>query len=294
MAVSGFVHAPELYGEEPIGPKLGAFAATLVGMWYSLTFASAGSIGAKFVSGGNPDSHYFLDSLAWLVGTALGAALACILARSRRWLVAILSTLPSAGIFVVAAVLLGHEKMEPLLFGYEPPVILYCSIFALLSVLAGPFVQVSLFNASPDDELIQQLRTIRPRHWLWLWIAAWAWVSMIPVVIYYLWLQIVTVLYTSVHPKLWFDMHWEGDVFLGLMPGFVGIAALIYGIELSLGAISKSGATRPEYSVRQKVLRFLGGTVLLVSIVSGFLLNWGISNLKNMPVAQGTNQWWIL
>ncbi len=146
-------------------------------------------------------------------------------------------------------------------------------------------------QAVTPNSLSEVVVSVRARHWWWLWIPAFAWVSMIPVVLYYVWLEIITTGYFAFHPWLWFNGSWDRDVAFGLMPGFMGIGALVYGIYLSLRSVIPP---KDSETTKRRVTRFLAGTVLLVSIVSPFLLNWGISHLKDMPIVKGSTSWWIL
>ena len=109
---------------------------------------------------------------------------------------------------------------------------------------------------------------------------------MFPIVAYYFWLQIATALYSVIHPSLWFQ------VGSGLFFGFIGIAALFKGIEISLRAVfdkSSYGAV-----IWKRVAMFLVGTALLASLVSPFLLNLDIDRMKDMATSLGTHHWWVL
>jgi hypothetical protein len=109
---------------------------------------------------------------------------------------------------------------------------------------------------------------------------------MFPIIAYYIWLQFATALYSIIHPSLWFQ---EGtDLFLG----FLGIVALFMGIEISLKAVSDKGSFGGV--VWKRVLAFLAGSILLVSVVSTILLNIDIDRMKEMPASLGSHPWWVL
>src|SRR6266852_5131416 len=127
----------EIESQSDAAPKyLNPFAASIVGMWYSLTFASALAAGAKFVVLGS-ESHYFIDSCAWVLGAILGAALATSLADTAPLLIAGVSTFPAIGAFFVVEKLLGGQELDPLAFGYRPSVFAFSVTFMILTFLSG-------------------------------------------------------------------------------------------------------------------------------------------------------------
>jgi hypothetical protein len=141
-------------------------------------------------------------------------------------------------------------------------------------------------TSNSDEELTTRLLMVPPRHWLWLWIAGSLWVGMFPIVAYYIWLQFATGLYSIVHPSLWLR---EGtDLFLGSL----GILALFMGIEISLKVVSEKESCGG--AVWGRVLAFLAGSLLLVSVVSPILLNIDIDRMKEIPAALGSHPWWVL
>ena len=119
-----------------------------------------------------------------------------------------------------------------------------------------------------------------------------AWVCMVPMAGYYLWLEIVTSGYSLVHPSLWFNPAWDKDWGFGFVPGIAGIAVLFMGIAISIEAISSR--TPEDRSRKGRAAEFFLGTVILVSLVAPFLLNWSIASLKELPMPNGGHAWWIL
>jgi hypothetical protein len=111
-------------------------------------------------------------------------------------------------------------------------------------------------------------------------------VSMLPVILYYLWLQIATTLYAIPHPSLWFR---EGsDIFFG----FIGIGIFLKGIEISVRAVSSKTAYGGV--IWKRVLMFLMATILLASMLAPLALNLDIDRMKDMPASLGSHPWWIL
>jgi hypothetical protein len=156
-------------------------------------------------------------------------------------------------------------------------------LLILIVGFVSSFLGAALRN---DDELMARLLNVPSGHWLWLWIAAFGWVSILPIVLYYVWLQFAIGLYSIIHPSLWFQV--GSDLFFG----FWGILALIVGVDISLKAVSD----KRSYGgiIWKRVMVFIGAGVLLASLVSPVLLNFDIYRMKEMPASLGANPWWIL
>lgn len=268
---------------------LSPFSAIAAGAWYGLVFASAMSLGLDYVSTSH-DTHPYLSSLASALGAGMGAGLCSLLARKWKMVIALLATVPCAAIWLVV-INLGNRKLDPVLFEWRPSAFWVGVTFTALTLLCGAAGGVIGAQEITPDGFGEQLLNVRPRHWLWLWIAAGSWVSMIPVVAYYLWLELATSGYVLIHPSLWFNASWDKDVAFGLMPGIIGIAGLAYGIDLSLRSVAPP---KKGESTKRRVGMFLLGTVVLATVVASFFLNWGIAHLKDMPLMKNSAGWWIL
>lgn len=288
---SGYSEGFSPTGKEEREPRgqLNPFSAGGFGAWYCLTCAAAMTVGTKYLSK-TPGSHYIPESVAWVLGAGFGATLAATLARKWKIVAGSLSAIPSAAVWL-PFLSLGSEELDTMIFGWSPSAFYFGVTFIGLNLLCGVVGSIFGAQAVTPNSLSEVVVSVRARHWWWLWIPAFAWVSMIPVVLYYVWLEIITTGYFAFHPWLWFNGSWDRDVAFGLMPGFMGIGALVYGIYLSLRSVIPP---KDSETTKRRVTRFLAGTVLLVSIVSPFLLNWGISHLKDMPIVKGSTSWWIL
>jgi hypothetical protein len=263
--------------------------ALLFGAWYSIVLASAMSLGVKYLHPETPAAHGILQSIAWALGSGIAIALASRISKNHRWIVGICSTVISAGVWIGLLYFLGYDLDQPTgdsIFGHELSVKSYLFGLTLLILVVGLASSFLGAESRNDEEITGSLFMVPNRHWLWLWIAASVWVSMVPVVLYYLWLQFAIALYSTIHPSLWFQL---GS---GLFFGFLGVAALFKGIEVSLRAVSD----RSSYGglVWKRVLMFLAGTLVLASLVSPFLLNLDINRLKDMPASLGSHPWWVL
>ena len=263
--------------------------AFLFGAWYSIILASAMSAGVKYLHPETPDSHGILQSGAWALGSGIAIALASCLSKSHRLAVGVCSTFVSVSVWIALLYFLRRDLDKSTgdnILGHPLSVGNYLIILSSLILIVG--LASSFLGASSrnDEELTAQLLLVPSRHWLWLWIAGFAWVSMLPIVAYYLWLQIATALYSVIHPSLWFQ------VGSGLVFGFLGIASLFKGIEISLKAVSDKSSYGGV--VWKRVLMFLAGTLVLASLVAPFLLNLDINRMKDMPASLGAHPWWVL
>ncbi len=259
------------------------------GVWYSIILASAMSAGVKYLHPQTPSAHGVLQSLAWAIGSGVAIAIASRLSRSQKLAVGIGSSLVSASVWIAFLYFLRDnldQTTGDTIFGQSLSLKTYFLGFALLILVVG-FISAFLgANSRNDEELTAHLLLVPSGHWFWLWIAGFAWVSMFPIIAYYFWLQIATALYSVIHPSLWFQ------VGSGLLLGFIGIAALFKGIEISLRAVSD----RSSYGavIWKRVAMFLVGTALLASLVSPFLLNLDIDRMKDMATSLGAHPWWVL
>jgi hypothetical protein len=268
---------------------MNSVAAFLFGAWYAIVFAAAMTAGVKYLHSETPDAHGLLDSTAWAIGSGMGIALATRLAKSHRIQVGLASTFVSVGVWIAFLYAFRHSlnvATGDLLFGLSLSVGTYLIIISALVLIVG---LVSTFMGAVsrnDEELTGTLLQIPSGHWFWLWIAGFGWVSMFPIVVYYFWLQVAVGIYSFVHPSLWFQV--GTDAFFG----FLGMAALVIGIEISLKAVSD----KESYggAVWKRVLVFLAGAVVLSGVISPLLLNLDIGRLKDMPASLGAHPWWVL
>jgi len=269
--------------------RLHPAAACLFGAWYSIIFACAMSAGVKYLHHETPEAHGILQSFAWAIGSGMAIALASRLSRTHRLAVGICSSVASASVWICLLMFLSidfDQATGETIFGYSISLKQFLIGFSLLILLAGVVSSFLAASSHNDEELTARLLTVPSRHWMWLWIAGFAWVSMLPIVAYYIWLQFATALYSILHPSLWFQ---EGS---SLFFGFLGIAALFAGIEISLKAVSDKNSYGG--SVWKRVLMFLVGTLVLASLVSPVLLNLDINRMKDIPASLGSHPWWIL
>lgn len=264
-------------------------AAVLFGVWYSTIFAFATTAGVKDLYRETPGAHGLLESVALALGSGIGIALASRLAKTHRVIVGICLTFIPVSIWI-ALLFSMHAEFEEAtgqsVFGHPLSArqeIMFISSLTLLVGLASTFLGARSGN---DDELADQLLMIPSRHWLWLWIAGFAWVYELPHVAYYCWLQVATALYSMIHPSLWFH---TGS---GLLLGTIGTVALLFGIQISLKAVSDKSSYGG--AVWKRVLMFLVGTIILASAVTPFSLNIEIDRLKDIPGSLGAHPWWVL
>jgi hypothetical protein len=259
------------------------------GVWYSIILASAMSAGVKYLHPQTPSAHGVLQSLAWAIGSGVAIAIASRLSRSQKLAVGIGSSLVSASVWIAFLYFLRDnldQTTGDTIFGQSLSLKSYFIGFALLILVIG-FISAFLgANSRNDEELTAHLLLVPSGHWFWLWVAGFAWVSMFPIVAYYFWLQIATALYSVIHPSLWFQ------VGSGLFFGFIGIAALFKGIEISLSAVSDKSSYGAV--IWKRVAMFLVGTALLASLISPFLLNLDIDKMKDMATSLGAHHWWVL
>jgi hypothetical protein len=179
-----------------------------------------------------------------------------------------------------------HEATGEMVFGHTISLGYYLIGFSLFVLVVGLISSFLGATSSDDEEFTTQLLMVPGHHWLWLWVAAFGWVSILPIVGYYFWLQFATAFYSIIHPTLWFQL---GS---GLFFGFLGIGALLKGVEVSLKAVSYKNSYGGV--VWKRVLVFLAGSLLLASLVAPALLNLDISRMKDMPASLGSHPWWVL
>jgi hypothetical protein len=285
--------ANEMLDPQPVGvvPHMPAIAAFLVGAWYSMSFGAAMSLGVKYLHPDTPpEAHGILQSFAWALGSGIGIALATHLAKSHRMGVGIGSTLISMSIWIgFLYVLRGNWEAETdqTIWGFSISIGTFLILLTLLVFIVGVISTMTVVASHNGDELANMLLLISTVHWLWLWIAGFAWVCMIPIVVYYVWLQIAIGVYATIHPSLW------GQAGLDTVFGFLGIFALLFGIEISFKSVSDKGSYGGV--VWKRVLVFLAGTVLLGGVISPLLLNIQIDRLKELPASIGAlHPWWVL
>lgn len=270
-------------------PRMHFAAAFLFGSWYSIILAAAMSFGVRYLYRSSPAYHVILQAVAWALGSGMATAVASRLSKTHRLAVGVCSTLVTVSTWIALLVFLRGDLDESTgqnVFGHPISIGAFVSLLSLLTLIAGLAGAFQGARSREYEELTTQLLVIPSRHWLWLWIAAAFWVSMLPVVAYFVWLMVATSLYATVHPSLWFGV--GTDLFFG----FIGIAALFKGIEMSLTAVSeKSSSGR---LVWKRVLVFLAGSLVLASVLAPLLLNLDIDRLKDMPASLGAHPWWVL
>jgi hypothetical protein len=269
--------------------RMSFLAAFFLGCWYSIILGAAMSAGVKYLHPETPAAHGVLQSFAWAIGSGIAVILASRLSHTRKLAVGLACTFVSAAVWLGLLYLLRDDVDQAVgetLFGHSISLQSYLLGFACLIMLVGVFCAFLGSTSRNDEEVTAPLFAISGGHWLWLWIAAFGWVSTIPIILYYVWLQIATAIFSLIHPSLWFQ------VGSGLFFGFLGIVAFFKGIEISLRSVSESSAYGG--TIVKRTLMFVVGTVLLVCLVSPFLLNLDISRMKEMPESVGAHPWFIL
>jgi hypothetical protein len=174
--------------------------ALFFGAWYSIVLASAMSLGVKYLHPETPAAHGILQSIAWALGSGIAIALASRMSKNHRWIVGIFSTVISAGVWIGFLYFLRYDLDQPTgdsIFGHELSVKSYLFGLTFLIVVVGLVSSFLGAESRNDEEITGPLFLVPTRHWLWLWIGASVWVSMVPVVLYYVWLQFATALFNN-------------------------------------------------------------------------------------------------
>lgn len=274
-------------------PRLGLnpIAAVLVALWYSLTAAGAMSSGFHFLYEHSQNDYLLAQNLMWTVGIGIGIAIAVCLARSSALLVGGISSLLMSGLLLSLLLLgAGEGGSDVSIFGFRPSPTQFLVAIAALTLLSGLLGTIAGKAMRDDDSLAGPILGIRGGHWFWLWLAVYAWVAILPTGIYYFWLEIISTGYVLIHPSLWLGEAWtEGWT---LTFGFMGLAATIYGVQISI--FNVSAACSSEIRMRKRVLQFLLGTLILAGPVANILFRIAIHSLKHLPDGITTNPWWIL
>jgi len=292
-----FLTYDALVAEDSTGKKdpaehLNFVVAFLMGGWYSIVLGAAMSMGFKYLHPDTPDAHAILHTVAWALGSGLGIALATTLAKTHHIFVGIGSTTVSVGVWLALLYAVRRDfddVVSASIFGFTLSLGTYLIILAALVCVAGLFGAYLGAQARTNEEyqdLRGMLLPIASFHWLWLWLPCMAWLAMVPVVAYYFWLQIAATLYATVHPSLWFQIGFD------FFWGFLGLMALVFGILISLRAVSD----RHSYggAVWKRTLVFLAGTLILAGVISPLFLNIDIAQLKGIPASLGAHPWWLL
>jgi hypothetical protein len=106
-----------------------------------------------------------------------------------------------------------------------------------------------------------------------------------------LWLELISTGYVLIHPSLWFSDAWTEGWTISF--GFGGVAALMYGVEMSLKNVSLTQSA--GISTGKRVGSFLLGTLILGGgPVSNILFRIAIHSLKHLPDGITENPWWVL
>jgi hypothetical protein len=280
-------------GQELVNAGLNPFIAVMLGSWCGLVTAAATSYGLKYLQRESPSQSIVLQCLAWAMGAGIGTALAACLVKRSAFLVGAFSSLLPAGIWLAVLPLLMNSDeapVSPSVFGHALSIRGFFIGFFILTIIGGLVGAAIGAGARDDEEIVQTLRGIRYRHWFWLWIALYAWVTMTPTVIYFLWLEVIGSGYMLIHPSLWFSKVWTSGWTFTF--GMGGIAALMYGIDLSLRNVSTTHSE--SVHIGKRVLMFLLGTAILAGPVSNILLRLAIHSLKHLPDGITAHPWWVL
>jgi hypothetical protein len=270
---------------------LNPITALCFAFWYSLIAAAAMSSGFAFLYKGSKHNYYLTQNLMWVLGIGLGIAIAVCLARRSRFLVGATASVLMAGLLLSLLYLIGWQADSGVsIFGFQPSEAQLVTATAGLTLVSG-LLGTMIGNAVRRNEtLAGPLLGIRKRHWFWLWLAVYAWVAILPTGIYYIWLEFISTRYVLIHPSLWLGGTWT--VGWALTIGFAGIAAMIYGIQISI--INVSAAYSSQVRTRKRVLYFLLGTLILAGPVANILFRIAIHSLTHLPDGITANPWWIM
>ena len=261
--------------ENKVSPMVGL----LIGIWYCIICAGFINIGVKQLT--KNSKIEIIAIIIMLIGVFLAVVIAVIYSRKYKLIVAILSPLPWYLFY-------GGLMISPINFDYK------FTIFGW--VVAGKYFEllciiITLITAIRAWKFAQNIDSPGNKGKLWwLWIPMSFWMGALPLVIYYLWLEIVTTIHYAVHPWLTFRYSWGEGMSDGLMPGMIGIVAFIYGINISYESINSIKETK----VWKRVGKLIFGTVGIVGFIAPWLTWWGITQLIETPMLPGTTRWWIL
>ena len=275
--------------------QVSAVTASVIGGLYSIILAGSLVWGVKILSPPEaPDTHYLLNSIAWIAGIGIAARLAALLSRTFRTAVGVIAAIPASLVWI-ALIMQSDSKLPALAFGWEPSAFAFGTVLLVLSLVAGivggASAEAITFEDSAENTMTYYIGQIRPRHWWWLWFAISSWLGMLPTVAYLLLLTLATGWHWMVHPSLWFNWRWFLFFSFGAMFTYLPYAALATGVQEALAVLAE-GKKRHLRPV-QVGLRFLGwgyGYAMLGSIALSFVGFWILSKL---PVASESTPWWV-
>jgi hypothetical protein len=297
----------ELFSDvEPISPEAdvalrfpyqtSAVTASVIGGLYSIILAGSLVSGVKILSPPEaPDTHYLLNSIAWIAGIGIAARLAALLSRTFRTAVGVIAAIPASLVWI-ALIMQSDSRLPALAFGWEPPAFAFGAVLLVLSLVAGIVGGASAesmsFEDSTENSITKYLGQIRPRHWWWLWFPMSSWAGMLPTVAYLFWLTLATAWYWMVHPSLWFNWRWFLFLSFGAVFTYLPFSALATGVQEAFAVLAEG--RKRHLRPFQVGLRFLGwgyGCAMLGSIVLSFVAFWILSKL---PVAGTSSKpWWM-
>ena len=270
---------------------LNPIAAIFVALWYSFACSAAMSSGFGHIPGVSKHGHNLAKDVMCAFGFGLGIGIGTYSARNLRiWVGSICSVLISGLLLLPVLFSWSNGASDVSLLGFRPSEIQLESVIAALALLLG-FIGTATGKAVNGHEFLGNATLgIRRGHWLWLWMAVWAWVYMLPLSIYYVWLEIVSTAFSLIHPSLLFNEVWtEGRTFTF---GVLGFFAMIHGIKISI--LNVSAGYSSHVPIRKRVLRFLLGTLVFTGAMAGFFFVFAIDTLRELPNGITSNPWWIL
>lgn len=268
--------------------KMPPVTAALIGISYSIFLGMGVSSGVKWLHHETPQAHKFLETFAWIIGSGMGCAVAARLAKRRGMIVGLFSASISASFWLILWYFLRDERASETgqaIFGHHLTVSETLGLIAALNLAIGAALTWFGFQTNVNEDWAAPLIEIRRGHWFWLWLALSTWLSALPVIVYTCWLLFATLIYSVAHPSLWFS---DGASFFWAS---LGITSYLFGIQVSLQFLLDPDK---KYSKTARFFGFLGGTGILVGMLSTFLLNLDIQRMTEIPKSLGSSGWWLL
>jgi hypothetical protein len=275
-------------------PSLHPATATVIGAFYCAVLASSLTWGVKSMSPRDaPDTHYVLNSLAWLTGTILGGYLAAILSRSARTAVAVISIIPASLVWIL--VISESDSVLPAILGWEPPAYIFGTVLLVLSIIGGVLAGSaadSAISRIPDRESYTDIaRNVNHPHWWWLWIPISVWAGLVPGIGYLLWLAIATGWHWIFHPSLWFSVRWFFFLSIGITFTYLPYTAFATGVQIGLSILAHAKPRGQRIHIALHFLLWGIGCAVGATLALSFVGFW---ILEKLPIASEKAPWWMV